>query len=147
MVHAAEEQGLQVLGLISNESWPGEPAQWVENNAERAGGDGDNGYLRALSRGAAVPLVSYFRGRIELWEVWNEPNAYTEEDGAGGYGGGTFIYPSNFAWLLRHVYEDARAAGVHGVRFISGGLFSHDDSGVPAEVISALERGRLGAPP
>ena len=143
IVAAAEREGLQVLGLIANESWPGDPAQWVENNAETTAGNGDNDYLRAFSLAAAVPLVQHFRGRITTWEVWNEPNAYTTQTGAGHYGGGTFIYPSNLAWLLRHVYEDTRRAGGPGARFISGGLLSHDDSGVPVELAAALAHGIL----
>ncbi len=135
VVGAAERQGLNVLGLISNESWRGDQAEWLQNSAENELGNGDNAYLRAFSLGAAVPLVRYFEGRIGAWEVWNEPNAYTAHDGAGGYHGGTFIYPSNLAWLLRHVYEDTRRAGIRSARFVSGGLLSHD--GAPLALVSA----------
>ncbi len=131
VVDAAGRRGLSVLGLISNESWRGEQADWLGGNAEVASGNGDNPFLRAFSAHAAVPLASHFCGRIGLWEVWNEPNAFTAHDGAGHYWGGTFIYPSNLAWLLRHVYEDTRLAGVDGARFISGGLLGHDGSSLP----------------
>ena len=42
------------------------------------------------------------------------------------YTGGNYIYPSNFAWLLRHLYEDTRKAGLTGLTFVSGGVFGHD---------------------
>ena len=130
VVDAARSRGLQVLGLLSNEAWRGGQEQWVANSAEVAKGSGDNDYLRAFSLNAAVPLAKHFRGRVAAWEVWNEPNAWTESYGRGRYGGGTFIYPSNFAWLLRHVYEDTRAAGIAGAQLISGGLFGHDLGGL-----------------
>lgn len=149
VIRAAERQGLSVLGLISNESWRGEQPLWLENNAEHTGGSGDNDYLRTFSAGAAVPLVAYFEGRITLWEVWNEPNCYTAHDGARGYSGGTFLYPSNLAWLLRHVYEDTRLAGIRGARFISGGLFSHDGAPLAltitaGEIVAAVRQGSGG---
>ena len=99
-----------------------------------SGGNGDNDYLRAFSARAAVPLARYFTGRIASWEVWNEPNAWTGSDGAGRYWGGTFIYPSNFAWLLRRVYEDTRLAGIAGLQLVSGGLLGHDIGGVAGTV-------------
>jgi hypothetical protein len=71
-------------------------------------------------------LMGHFAGRVDAWEVWNEPNAYTSYSGSTGYTGSTFIYPSNFAWLLRRVYEARNAAGVTGASLISGGVFGHD---------------------
>jgi len=94
------------------------------------GGNGDNGYLKDFSKMAAVPLAQHFSGRISSWEVWNEPNAYTQYSSTTGYTGASFIYPSNFAWLLRHVYEDVKDAGITGVQFVSGGLFGHDIGGL-----------------
>jgi hypothetical protein len=95
------------------------------------GGDGDNSYLSDFSEQAALILVSHFQGRVGLWEVWNEPNAYTSYSEEDGYTGGTFIYPSNFAWLLRHVYEDV---GITDAQFVSGGVLGHDLGGLPASV-------------
>jgi hypothetical protein len=127
VVDNARAEGLQVLGLLSNESWPGTQAEWQANSAERnAGSSGDNGYLVAFSKNAALVLAQHFTGRVAGWEVWNEPNAYTSFSDATGYVGSTYIYPSNFAWLLRHVYEEADAAGVTGALFVSGGVFGHD---------------------
>ena len=126
VVDNARAEGLQVLGLLSNESWPGSQTDWQANSAEWAGGSGDNGYLVAFSVNAARVLAQHFAGRVVAWEVWNEPNAYTTYSPITGYTGSTFIYPSNFAWLLRRVYEEVDAAGVTVPSFVSGGVFGHD---------------------
>jgi len=126
VVNNARAEGLQVLGLLSNESWPGSQAEWQANSAEWAEGSGDNGYLVAFSKNAAAVLFERFAGRVAAWEVWNEPNAYTSYSPGTGYTGSTYIYPSNFAWLLRHVYEEKVAAGILETLLISGGLFGHD---------------------
>jgi hypothetical protein len=110
VVDTARRHGLQVLGLLSNEAWHGFLVDWQANNAETAGGNGDNDYLRELAEQAAVVLVQHFAGRVERWEVWNEPNAAP-----------TYLYPSNFAWLLARVYAAVRASGAP-VQLISGGV-------------------------
>jgi hypothetical protein len=126
VVANALQNNLQVLGLLSNEAWHGNRADWQANNAEVDGGNGDNDYLRAFSTDAAVVLAEHFAGQIDLWEVWNEPNVSV-----------TFLYPSNFAWLLRHVYEDVKAAGVANARFVSGGLSSRDEGAITASSTGA----------
>jgi hypothetical protein len=126
VVNNARAAGLQVLGLLSNESWPGIQADWQANSAEYQGGNGDNPYLQSFSRDAATVLAGHFARQVGWWEVWNEPNAYTSYSPDAGYTGSTFIYPSNFAWLLRHVYEDTRHAGIQEVKFVTGGVFGHD---------------------
>jgi len=143
LVNDARARGLKVLGLLSNESWPGTQSEWTANNAENTGGNGDNPYLQAFSQQAAVVLAKHFQGRIDSWQVWNEPNAWTTNPSPGVYEGGSFIYPSNFAWLLRHVYEDTRQAGVTGIKFVSGGVIGHDPDGVTRTVrgIRVLMRG------
>ena len=138
VVDNALKNNLKVLGLLSNESWHGDQSVWQANNAERDEGNGDNDYLRNFSLKAAVILAGHFAGRVDLWEVWNEPNAYTTYSEEKGYTGSSFIYPSNFAWLLRHVYEDVKDAGITDARFISGGVFGHDLGG-----LATIVEGRL----
>ena len=138
VVDNALNNNLKVLGLLSNESWHGDQSVWQANNAERDEGNGDNDYLRNFSLKAAVILAGHFAGRVDLWEVWNEPNAYTTYSEEKGYTGSSFIYPSNFAWLLRHVYEDVKDAGITDARFISGGVFGHDLGG-----LATIVEGRL----
>jgi len=138
VVANALNNNLKVLGLLSNESWHGDQSEWQANNAERDGGNGNNDYLTNFSQNAAVILAEHFAGCVDLWEVWNEPNAYTSYSDEKGYTGSSFIYPSNFAWLLRHVYKDVKGAGITGARFVSGGVFGHDSGGV-----ATIVEGRL----
>ena len=106
---------LKVLGLLSNEAWntANLPGDWQANNAEVAGGNGDNTFIQNFETHAARVLIPHFAGKIDQWQVWNEPNASL-----------TSIYPSNFAWLLRRVYVAARESGVPNLTTVSGGLLS-----------------------
>jgi hypothetical protein len=121
---------LQVIGLLSNESWNGTQSQWTQNNAENTGGTGDNQYIQAFAKNAAGGLAQHFAGRISTWEVWNEPNAWTSNPSPGVYSGGSFIYPSNFAWLLKRAYASIKTYEPGSAStVISGGLFGHDPAG------------------
>lgn len=142
LVAAAAENHLQVLGLLSNESWKGSPKDWKAKNAEHnPGGNGDNAYAQNFATSAAGVLAAHFNGvngaLISQWEVWNEPNAWTSNPRPGVYRGGTFIYPSNFAWLLTHAYAAIKAANSNAV-VISGGLYAHDTSATGAAAVRAL---------
>lgn len=128
VVDRAQAQNLRVLGLLSNESWPGGQTQWIANNAEVAGGNGDNTYVQAFASGAAGPVARHFAGRVAWWEIWNEPNAWTYRDGSGNPAGGSFLYPSNFAWLLRRTHAELKAARPDAV-LVTGGLLAHDQGG------------------
>lgn len=125
VVNRARSQNLQVLGLLSNESWPGGQSLWLANNAEVAGGNGDNAYVQAFAASAAGPVARHFASRIAWWEVWNEPNAWTFRDGAGNPAGGSFLYPSNYAWLLKRSHAALKAARADAV-VVTGGLLAHD---------------------
>jgi hypothetical protein len=115
IVDNALNNNLQVLGLLSNEAWntTNVPDDWQANNAEVASGYGDNDYIQDFDAHAARVLIPHFAGRINHWEVWNEPNASP-----------TFTYPSNFAWFLRRVYIAAQESGVPDLTILSGGLLS-----------------------
>jgi hypothetical protein len=130
---------LQVTGLLSNESWTDQNQNdWTANNAEVSGGNGDNHYVQTFATSVAGVLAQHFAGRISSWEVWNEPNAWTSSPSLGVYTGGTYLYPSNFAWLLKHAYaaikkdEPGSASTV-----LSGGLFGHDPAGASLLVTQA----------
>lgn len=121
---------LRVIGLLSNESWNGTQSQWTQNNSENAGGTGDNPYVQGFAQNAAAVLAQHFAGRISTWEVWNEPNAWTSNPSSGVYSGGSFIYPSNFAWLLKRSYASIKKYERGNTStVISGGLFGHDPGG------------------
>jgi len=145
---------LQVIGLISNESWNGSQAQWTANNAENTSRSGDNTYIQNFATNAAGVLASHFAGRITTWEVWNEPNAWTSNPSPTVFTGGTFIYPSNFAWLLKRSYAAIKSAepGTSST-VISGGLFGHDAGGaaMPATTVTGspttvVKHGNVASP-
>jgi hypothetical protein len=135
VVANAVSHNLKVLGLLSNESWPGTQADWTANNAEHTGGNGDNAYVDSFAQSAASVLALHFNQTsttpISQWEVWNEPNAWTSNPSPGVYTGGTFIYPSNFAWLLKNSYAAIKNANPTPV-VISGGLYAHNTSSSPS---------------
>lgn len=134
IVEDALDRGLRVLGLLSNESWHGSQADWTAGSAEHGRGTGDNRYVKRFAAKAVTPLARHFKGRVAAWEIWNEPNAWTSNPRPGVYEGGSFLYPSNFAWLLRRSFEAVRAARVKGVAVVSGGLFGHDLGGASMPV-------------
>jgi hypothetical protein len=150
VISRARAQNLQVLGLLSNESWPGDQDQWIANSAETAGGSGDNAYVRAFASSAAGPLARHFASQVGWWEVWNEPNAWTERDGSGNPRGGTFLFPSNFAWMLRRAQAAIKSARADAV-VVSGGLLAHDQGGAtffvrPATSLVQADNQQAGQP-
>jgi len=139
VITEAQNRNLKVLGLLSNESWHGQQSDWTANAAETtAGGSGDNAYIRDFAEKAARVLAAHFGERVPHWEVWNEPNAWTSLDANGEPTGGTFIYPSNFAWLLKRSYDAIKSADPNAA-VISGGLFGHDIGGAS---VTIMERGQ-----
>lgn len=133
VVNKAHASNLQVLGLLSNESLPGDQTEWLAGNTERQGGNGDNAYARRFAVDVAGVLARHFANRVTAWEVWNEPNAWTENPSPGVFSGGSFMYPSNFAWLLKRAYAAIKAEQPNtSSTVISGGLFGLDGGGSPA---------------
>ena len=113
IIKSAQDHGMRVLGLLSNESWQGYQADWTANHA----GSGDNPYMQGFAQ-AALMLISHFGSAVWAWEIWNEPDAWTTAPGQGG----SFIYPSNFVALLRNVHAVVPKSTV----LVSGGLFVND---------------------
>ena len=133
VIDKAHASNLQVLGLLSNESMRGDQSDWVAGNAERQGGSGDNAYIRRFARDVASVLAEHYANRVDAWEIWNEPNAWTEHPSPGTFAGGSFMYPSNFAWLLKRSYAAIKAQQPQtSSTVISGGLFGHDGDGSPS---------------
>jgi len=114
---------VDVLGLVG----PGvvspvnNPAAWIANNHERAGGDGDNPFIQQFAA-RVLDLVGHYHNCVHTWELWNEPNV-----GAAGLTG-TYIYPSNFAALLADTYAQVKRA-YPDVTLVSGGILSVDEGG------------------
>jgi hypothetical protein len=129
----ARGQNLRVLGILTGESWPGSQSDWTANNAETLGGNGDNAYVQGFAQQASL-LAQHFKGPITDWEVWNEPNAWTSTDGRGHFSGGSYLYPSNYAWLLARSYKAIRGAQPNATVLL-GGLFAHEPFGVQTTVV------------
>jgi hypothetical protein len=124
VVSSALARNLKVLGLLSNESWNGSPEQWRANSAEQRQGSGDNAYIGGFASSAAGVLAGHFDGRhgplVSQWEIWNEPNGTNDQPENG-----TFIYPSNFAWLLKRSYSAIKSANPQAT-VVSGGVLGLD---------------------
>lgn len=128
LVNRLRSRGLQVLGLVSNESWRGSQADWTKNSWERSGGDGHNDFIDAFGY-AFARIAKHFEGRIPAWEIWNEPNCWSDNPAPGVFTGCSFIYPSNFAALLTHCHSQVHYYNRVDVQVVSGGLFGHDLGG------------------
>lgn len=119
--------GITPIGLIYADAVPGaRQADWNAGNAETAGGTGDNPFVHRFANlgrrlVAALPEIS-------LWEIWNEPNSWRQQNGRA-YSGGSFIYPSNFAALLTQAGAAIKSVQ-SAATIITGGLLSHNNHGV-----------------
>lgn len=115
IVNSALNHNLKVLGLLCNEAWSSAtaPGSWRASSAEAGRGVGNNPYIAEFVTFAASKLFAHFAGRISHWQIWNEPNAST-----------TYLYPSNFAWLLRRCYVAARDVGSPTLTIVSGAVLS-----------------------
>lgn len=127
VVNNARNAGLQVLLLIDGGSWPGNQTDWEQNAYEVINSlNGDNPYVEGFATNAVVPIVQHFRNRVKFFELWNEPNAWTSSYGVGG----TFMYPSNYGWLLARSWEAIhKTYGYNDVTLFFGGVFGHNIGG------------------
>jgi len=135
VVSNAMNAGLQVMMLVDGGSWPGGQSQWCANNSEHnAGTNGDNAYVEGFATNAVLTIVQHFHDRVKYYELWNEPNCYDPNVSSNGfYNGCTYIYPSNYGWLLARSWATVHI--VHGystndVTLFSGGVFGHNIGGV-----------------
>ena len=131
VVNTARAAGLQVLMLIDSGAWPGGQSDWCANNSENnPGTNGDNVYVEGFATNAVLPIVQHFRDRVKYFELWNEPNCWTSNPSNGVYTGATFIYPSNYGWLLTRSWETVHIAQqINDVTLFSGGLFGLNSYG------------------
>ena len=125
VVSNAQSAGLQVLMLIDSGSWPGGQTDWCTNNYENNHSlNGDNLYVEGFATNAVLPIVQHFHNRVKIYELWNEPNCWTSNPSNGVYTGATYIYPSNFGWLLTRSWETVHITHqINDVTLFSGGLF------------------------
>ncbi len=94
----AKAAGLEVLGLFSNETVAGGQAAWnVDPN-----GNGTNPYVAAFAD-TALLLADRYKSDVKQWEVWNEPNAWSNPNyqNEPTQAGGTYILPRVYAHCSR----------------------------------------------
>ena len=128
-VNNAMAAGLQVFILIGEGAIPGGQTAWNENNYEH-GGSGQNQFIDDFVNNAVIPIVQHFHDRVKIYEIWNEPNAWTRNPAPGYYEGGTWIYPSNYSWVLAQSWVAVHAGlGLDDVTLFLGGVFGHSIGG------------------
>jgi len=128
-VNNAMAAGLQVFILIGEGAIPGGQSAWNENNYEH-GGSGQNQFIDDYVNNAVIPIVQHFHDRVKIYEIWNEPNAWTRSPCPGYYEGGTWIYPSNYSWVLAQSWVAVHAGlGFDDVTLFFGGVFGHSIGG------------------
>ena len=121
-INNVRAEGLNVLGVLDNESASGTQSDWTEHSAEAHGGTGDNEYIQRWTADVFRPLMFAFSD-VPNWEIWSGPNQWsTSQPGdKDKLPGRSYMYPSNFAWLLKRCFEEARLSKLKVV-IVSGGL-------------------------
>jgi hypothetical protein len=109
-IDTARRWGIQIMGTIGEGSWPA----WAD-----AGGKPDLAKWQTFVR----ELVNHYRGRVQAWEIWNEPN-------------GTFA-PDFYARMLKLAAEAIRQVDPNAKVVAMGGPGSPD---YITSVIKELER-------
>lgn len=122
----ARGAGLEVLGLFSNETVAGGQTAWNDDPDS----DGLNAYVSQYADTAQF-LVDRYQGDIQQWELWNEPNAWSNPNYANDpqNAGGTYILPRVYARMLSETYRALDDASLSGAQLATGGLLAHDIGG------------------
>lgn len=125
----ARNAGLEILGLFSNETVAGGQAAWNDDPDN----DGMNNYVSQYVSTAQF-LVNRYGADIDRWEIWNEPNAWSNPNYASDpkNAGGTYILPRVYARMLSETYRALDTAGLggpQGAKLTTGGLLAHDIGG------------------
>ncbi|HSQ66545.1 MAG TPA: glycosyl hydrolase [Polyangiaceae bacterium] len=130
LLAVAKAHNLEVLGIVLYESTPpsaGGQAQWNSGYDS----SGMNAYVQAFVDTAKI-LMSRYGDQIKYWEIWNEPNAWTNPSYANDptNAGGTYILPLVYAKMLAETYVQNRSILTSkGLHLVTGGLFAHDIGG------------------
>lgn len=130
LLATAKAHGLEVLGIVLYESTPpsaGGQAQW--NSGYDA--SGMNAYVQTFVD-TAKTLMTRYGDQIKWWEIWNEPNAWTNASYASDpmNAGGTYILPLVYGKMLAETYvQNKTLITSKGLHLVTGGLFAHDIGG------------------
>jgi hypothetical protein len=97
--------------------------------------DGMNVYVNDFVNNAEL-LANRYKDQIKQWEVWNEPDAWSNPDYRNDpqHAGITYILPRVYANLFAQTYRRLNGGGNsllddYGIALASGGLFAHDIGG------------------
>ena len=123
----AKEHGVDVMGIVLYESTTEGQASW------NSGFDstGMSPYVQ-LFVDTTKTLMERYGDQVKYWEIWNEPNAWTNSNYATNptQAGGSYILPQVYAKMLAEVFVQANATiKSKGLHLITGGLFAHDIGG------------------
>ncbi len=131
VIQNAKDAGLKILGLFSNETVAGGQTSW---NLD-PDGDGMNSYVSNFADTAQF-LVDRYKNDIKQFEIWNEPNAWSNPNYQSDpqNAGGTYILPRVYAQLLSETYRHLNTAGQSllndfNISLATGGLLAHDIGG------------------
>ena len=73
-----------------------------------------------MGRKVAVPTIKRYGDRVKLWQIWNEPDAFWNEDPAQARGFATaFATPSNYMDLVKRTHKAGHALGIPGLRIMA----------------------------
>jgi MYXO-CTERM domain-containing protein len=123
----AREHGLDVMGIVLYESTTGGQADWNSGYDST----GMSPYVQTFVDTAKL-LMTRYGDQVKYWEIWNEPNAWTNSNYANDptNAGGTYILPLVYSKMLAEVYVQANSVITSkGLHLIAGGLFAHDIGG------------------
>jgi MYXO-CTERM domain-containing protein len=126
IVDAAIAAGLDPLGLVAYEAATGTQSDWNDD----PGGDGFNAYVDGFANTTKL-LIAHYQGKVARWEIWNEPNCWSNPSYATDpqNAGCTYVLPRVFAKMLAETYVRSAPILQAGVSLVSGGIFAHDIGG------------------
>ena len=118
---------IDVIGLLGAGIVAGaQQKDWNANAAEQGSTQLDNTFLADYASNASI--IAGELQDITLWELWNEPNqwdAFPDPHGGPDQPGGSYIFPSLYARLLRRTYPLIKQLP-NGGTVITGGVYGHD---------------------
>ncbi|TWU22789.1 dockerin type I domain-containing protein [Bythopirellula polymerisocia] len=131
VIQNAKNAGLRILGLFSNETVAGGQTSWNFD----PDGDGMNSYVNDFADTAQF-LVDRYKNDIKQFEIWNEPNAWSNSNYPSDpqNAGGTYILPRVYAKMLSETYRHLNTGGQtllsdFNISLTTGGLLAHDIGG------------------
>jgi hypothetical protein len=113
IISGFREKELKIYGLIGVEAMPSGPGDRFREPAPQ--GDVDDAWIELYAQ-QFVAIVQMFRGDIQLFESFNEPDDW---HGARR----NWVHPTWFAIMLQKIYSTVRSSnGLKQVRIVSGPL-------------------------